>query len=326
MHKGKIIAVVVPAYNEALQINKVAANMPDFIDKIVIINDCSTDNSAEVLTELAQKNPTVVVLTHEVNKGAGGGIVTGYKWCSENDIDIAVTMDGDGQMDPEDLPNLLRPIVDGEADFTKGNRLISGEAYHNIPKIRYFGNAALSMLTKIASGYWHIADSQTGYTAISKDALQTVDWDKMYTRYGYPNDRLTRLNIYNFKVMDVEVRPVYNIGEVSTMKIRKAAFSIGWLVVKLFFKRMWDKYVVRDFHPLVFFYSFSALMLLLTVFLFIRLIVMWVINQHIPSINMFTMLFTFTNGMFFMFMAMWMDMENNRGLNPHRIERRRRQD
>lgn len=323
MFKGHTLAAVVPAYNEALQIHKVADNMPEFIDYIVIINDASTDNSAEVMAELAQKNTRVVILTHEVNKGAGGGVVSGYKWCRDNNVDIAVTMDGDGQMDPADLPNLLRPIVEGEADFTKGNRLISGEAYKAMPKIRYFGNAALSMLTKIASGYWHIADSQTGYTAINKDALKAIDWDQMYTRYGYPNDRLTRLNIYNFKVMDVEIRPIYNIGEVSGMKIRKAAFSIGWLVVKLFFKRMWQKYVVRDFHPLVFFYTMSALMLFLTLILFIRLIIIWISSGHIPSINTLTMLFTFTNGMFFMFMAMWMDMENNRGLNPNRIERRR---
>lgn len=323
MYKGHILAAVVPAYNEAKQIEGVADSMPDFIDHIVIINDASTDNSVEVMAELAQKNPRVVVLTHEKNKGAGGGVATGYKWCAENNVDIAVTMDGDGQMDPDDLPNLLRPIVDGEADFTKGNRLISGEAYKAMPKIRYFGNAGLSMLTKIASGYWHIADSQTGYTAINKDALRTIDWEQMYTRYGYPNDRLTRLNIYNFKVMDVEVRPIYNVGEVSTMKLRKAAFTIGWLVVKLFFRRMWQKYVVRDFHPLVFFYTMSALMLLLTLILFIRVIVVWAGTGHIPSINMLTMLFTFTNGMFFMFMAMWMDMENNRGLNPNRIERRR---
>lgn len=323
MFNGHTLAAVVPAYNEALQINGVTANMPDFIDRIVIINDASTDDSARVLAELAEKNPRVVVLTHTVNKGAGGGVVTGYKWCRDNNIDIAVTMDGDGQMDPSDLPNLLRPIVDGEADFTKGNRLISGEAYKSMPKLRYFGNAALSMLTKIASGYWHVADSQTGYTAIHKDALKAIDWDQMYTRYGYPNDRLTRLNIYNFRVMDVEIRPVYNVGEVSAMKIRKAAFSIGWLVVKLFFKRMWQKYVVRDFHPLVFFYSFSAIMLLLSLLLFIRMVVVWAGTGHIPSINTLTMLFTFTNGMFFMFMAMWMDMENNRGLNPNRIERRR---
>lgn len=323
MYNDKILAAVVPAYNEALQINKVADSMPEFIDHIVIINDASTDNSAEVLTELQQKNSRVVVLSHEVNKGAGGGIVSGYKWCRDNNVDIAVTMDGDGQMDPDDLPNLLRPIVEGQADFTKGNRLISGEAYKAMPKIRYFGNAALSMLTKIASGYWHVADSQTGYTAINKDALKAIDWDQMYTRYGYPNDRLTCLNIYNFRVVDVEIRPIYNIGEVSKMKIRKAAFSIGCLVVKLFFKRMWQKYIVRDFHPLVFFYAFSAFMLLLTLILFIRVIVVWNSTGYIPSINMLTMLFTFTNGMFFMFMAMWMDMENNRGLNPNRIERRR---
>lgn len=323
MYNDKILAVVVPAYNEALQINKVADSMPEFIDYIVIINDASTDNSAEVLAELAQKNSRVVVLTHEINKGAGGGVVSGYKWCRDNNIDIAVTMDGDGQMDPDDLPGLLRPIVDGEADFTKGNRLISGEAYKAMPKVRYFGNAALSMLTKIASGYWHVADSQTGYTAINKDALKAIDWDKMYTRYGYPNDRLTCLNIYNFRVVDVEIRPLYNIGEVSKMKIRKATFSIGRLVVKLFLKRMWQKYIVRDFHPLVFFYALSAFMLLLTLVLFIRVIVVWNVTGYIPSINMLTMLFTFTNGMFFMFMAMWMDMENNRGLNPNRIERRR---
>src|SRR5882724_5917706 len=186
MYKNKIICAVVPAYNEETQIRNVITTMPACIDKIIIVNDCSRDNTKQVVEGLKQQYLSVILINHDNNKGVGGAIATGYKWARDNNMDAALVMAGDGQMDPSDLFTILDPVVDEGIDYSKGNRLFTGEAYQKIPKSRYFGNAFLSFLTKIASGYWHVADSQTGYTCINKKALHLIDWDKMYKRYGQP--------------------------------------------------------------------------------------------------------------------------------------------
>ncbi|MBC8463715.1 MAG: glycosyltransferase family 2 protein, partial [Deltaproteobacteria bacterium] len=193
MYKDKSVCVVVPAFNEATQIGKVIESMPDYIDRVVIIDDASQDDTSKIVQRIAQEKTKIVLIRHRVNQGVGGAIASGYKWVRDNDFDIAVVMAGDGQMDPADLPVLLDPVAVDRVDYAKGNRLVSGEAYQKIPKVRYFGNAFLSLVSKIASGYWHVADFQSGYTAINKKALQIIDWDKMYKRFGQPNDLLVRL-------------------------------------------------------------------------------------------------------------------------------------
>ena len=252
MYLNKVISVVVPSYNESHQIGKVISTMPEFIDYIVIVDDCSSDGMENVVKKYQEENKKVVLIRHLTNQGVGGAIATGYKWSRDKNVDIAVVMAGDGQMDPKDLPSILDPVVKGETDYSKANRLLSSGAIREIPTVRLIGNSVLSLLTKIASGYWHISDSQTGYTAINKEALRVIDWDLMYKRYGQPNDLLVRLNINNFRVKDIITRPVYNIGEKSKLKVRKAVFTISWLLLKLFFFRLKEKYVLRDFHPLVF--------------------------------------------------------------------------
>ena len=147
-------------------------------------------------------------------------------------------------------------------EYAKANRLVSGEAWKVIPRTRYLGNAVLSLLTKIASGYWHVADSQAGYTAISRDALAALDLDELYPRYGFPNDMLVHLNVQNARVRDVPSRPIYDVGEQSGIKLRSVVPRISWLLLKGFWWRMGHKYVIRDFHPLVFFYAFGVLMTL----------------------------------------------------------------
>ncbi len=314
MYKNKSICVVIPAHNEAKQIGKVIKTMPDYVDKIVIIDDRSTDNTAEVVLDYQKENGKIMLIRHEINQGCGGSLATGYKWAAENNFDVAVRMDGDGQMNPHDLQLLLDPVVEEKAEYAKGNRLITGEAYRKIPKIRYFGNAFLSLLTKIASGYWHVSDFQSGYTAISKKALQTIDWDSMYKRYGQPNDLLIRLNVYNFRVADVPVEPVYNVGEKSGIQIKKVIFTISWLLIKMFFWRMKEKYIIRDFHPLVFFYALGGLFSLLTIFLFGRVFLYWILTGHILRINALAAMFSFMSASQFTLFAMWFDMEANKNL------------
>lgn len=317
MYRNNSVSVVVPAYNEETQISRVIETMPDFVDSIVIVNDCSRDATSQVVrNHPAFTSGRIVLVEHSVNQGVGGAIASGYLWSRDNEIDIAVVMAGDGQMNPEDLPALLDPIVDGVADYTKGNRLVTGEAFSRIPKIRFFGNSALSLFTKIASGYWHVADSQTGYAAINATGLNAVDWNKMYKRYGQPNDVLVKLNVAGLRVLDVPVEPVYNVGEKSGIKVRKVIFTIGWLLLKLFFWRLKEKYIIRNFHPLVFFYAFGFSSLALAMFMFIRMVSIWVQIGSIPEVTFLSWLFSFSIGFNSLFFAMWFDYEENKHLNP----------
>lgn len=311
----KSIAVVVPAYNEQSQISKVVQTMPDFVDTIVIIDDCSTDKTFEVCQGLQKNNPKIVLIRHEKNQGVGGGIASGYKYARDHNLDIAVVMAGDAQMDPKDLPNIIAPVALGEAEYSKANRLAVDNVKEKIPYIRLFGNSILSILTKIASGYWHVMDSQTGYTAIGHTALKTIDWDKMYKRYGQPNDLLVRLNIYNFRVKDVVTEPVYNVGEQSKLKVRKAVFSISKLLLKLFLYRMKEKYIIRNFHPLVLFYGIGATNLALALLFFVRLFHLWAKEGNIPEITLISLCFTAMIGLQSICFAMLFDMQDNRDLH-----------
>src|SRR5690554_4395909 len=233
--------------------------MPGCVDCIIVVDDKSTDDTVKVVQKLIDADPNVNVklIEHEQNQGVGGAIASGYKYARDNEFDVAVVMAGDAQMDPEDLTNIIDPVVNGEVDYSKGNRLFSGDAWKMIPKVRYIGNSLLSLLTKISSGYWHITDSQSGYTAANSKVLKTIDWDSMYKRYGQPNDLLVRLNVYGFKVRDVVIKPVYGVGEKSGVKPLRMIPRLSLLLFKLFLFRMKEKYFVRDFHPLLFFYFFG---------------------------------------------------------------------
>lgn len=306
--------MVIPCHNEETQIEMVISTMPEYVDYMVAVDDLSRDKTVEVVKNLQKKDNRVVLIEHQTNQGVGGAIASGYKWARDHNMDMAVVMAGDGQMNPDDLPALLDPVADGLADYSKGNRLFTGEAFQKIPTIRYLGNGFLSLMTKITSGYWNIADSQSGYTVINKKALAAIDWDRMYKRYGQPNDILVRLNVENFKVTDVPVEPVYNIGERSGIRIHKVIFTIGWLLIKLFFWRMKEKYIIRDFHPLVFFYFLGFIFGLSTLVLFSRVFIVWYLTGHIPAVNALAAMFSFMSSSQFSLFAMWFDMEANKHL------------
>ena len=314
MYRKKIIGVVVPAYNEETLIARTLTTMPDFVDRIVVVDDCSQDRTREIVEELQQKDSRVVLIRHQRNAGVGGAISTGYVWCRDHEIDVAVVMAGDAQMDPSDLPDLLDPVVEDRTDYAKGNRLITGAAWENIPRTRYLGNSALTFLTKIASGYWHVTDSQTGYTALNKKALHLLPIEDIYPDYGMPNDFLVTLNIYGMRVIDVSVNPVYGIGEKSGIKIGRVVFSLQFLLLRLFCKRMFQKYVILDFHPLVLFYALGALTLLLDLPLVIRMFWVWSETGVIPKVNALAIIFCTFTGLQSLLFAMLFDMEANRDL------------
>jgi glycosyltransferase involved in cell wall biosynthesis len=316
---------VIPAFNEATQIGGVIEAMPDYVDRIIIVDDASTDDTVTVVSQYQQHDSRVVLLRHDVNQGCGGALATGYVWVRDNRMDIAVRMDGDGQMSPNDLPALLDPVSRGMADYAKGNRLVTGEAYQKIPRIRYFGNAFLSLLSKIASGYWHVADFQSGYTAMNRIVLEAIDWNLMYRRYGQPNDLMVRLNVYNFRVADVPVEPVYHVGEKSGIRIRKVIFTISWLLIKMFLWRMKEKYIIRDFHPLVFFYTLGAMFGVSTVMLFARMVYYKWISGFFPSTSSLAAMFSFMSASLFTLFAMWFDMEANKDLKCGTFYEKRKQ-
>jgi glycosyltransferase involved in cell wall biosynthesis len=309
---GKTIAVVVPAYNEEALVPETIAGIPSFVDRIVVVDDGSTDATAERADSFA--DPQIEVVSHDRNRGVGAAIVTGYKRALAERMDVTVVMAGDNQMDPEELETIAGPVLAGEVDYAKANRLISGRAWEVIPHSRYLGNAVLSLLTKIASGYWHVADSQAGYTAISLATLEQLDLDRVYTRYGFPNDLLVHLNVINARVRDVASRPVYGVGEKSGIKIRSVVPRISWLLLKGFFWRLGAKYVIRDFHPLVFFYTLGILMTLVGLGLGIAETVLRILGHGIPTATIVLVALLLIAGSQFTLFAMWFDMETNKDL------------
>lgn len=362
MLKNKTIAVVVPAYNEEKQIGMVIETMPDFVDRIVIVNDKSTDNTAKIVEkyilgdksevtslnhikkvvpnrynraeivaeeiingedcrynphEIFNKDPKhsrIILINHLKNGSVGTAIATGYKWCRDNNIDCTAVMGGDGQMDPAELEKICMPVVDGEVDYVKGNRLKHRSAGLVIPKIRFFGNSVLSLMTKIASGYWKVSDTQTGYTAISLNALNGIRIYDIYKTYGCPNDILVKLNIANFTVKEIPIKPVYEVGEESKMKIFKVIPRISWLLFRLFWQRLYKKYLLRDFHPLFLLYHLSFLLLA------INIPYAWVALRDLmggPKVStnsLIAFMFLSISGFQSLFFAMWMDMMDNENL------------
>jgi len=314
MYLEKKIAVVIPAHNEEKLVGKVIDTMPEYVDCMIVVDDKSTDKTVDVVQNLAKTNNKVSIVCHETNQGVGTAIATGYKWARDNQMDVTVVMAADFQMDPADLDRIVEPVCTNECDYSKGNRLFRGESWDMIPHHRYLGNSFLSLLTKISSGYWHIADSQSGYTAISLLALNTINLDTIYPHYGVPNDILIKLNIANFRVRDISIKPVYNVGEVSGIKIKKVIFTIPWILFKGFWRRMLEKYIIRDFHPLIFFYLLGAVFFVLTLILTGRALFCLGANGRLPPINTLAAMFSFMSSSMFTLFAMWFDMEYNKPL------------
>ncbi|WP_440769538.1 glycosyltransferase family 2 protein [Natronorubrum sp. DTA28] len=199
----------------------------------------------------------VVPIQHRENLGAGGAIKTGYLAALEDAVDATVTVDADGQMDLSQMTRLLDPLVEGRADYAKGNRLLSAEYRAAMPRFRFVGNAILTFLTKIASGYWKTMDPQNGYTAISNDALEAVDLENLYEYYGYCNDLLVKLNVHDMRVADVAMPAVYG-DEESSIQYSSYIPKVSTMLLQNFFWRLQTKYLVLDFHPLALFYLVGA--------------------------------------------------------------------
>lgn len=272
MYRGQTVAVVIPAYNEEQFIGSVIDEIPDFVDRLYAVDDCSTDGTWEAIREHAtadadtkgtvtpdggQIQSRVVPIRHETNQGVGGAIKTGYQRALQEGIDVTAVIAGDGQMDPDILDRFIDPIVEGTADYTKGNRLQAADLHSEMPAWRQLGNSLLTFLTKIASGYWKMTDPQNGYTAISLSALEALDLDVLYDRYGFSNDILVNLNAHGFRVADIPMKAVYG-DEESDIRYSSFVPSLSVLLFRDFLWRLKTKYMIVDFHPLVFFYMLGT--------------------------------------------------------------------
>lgn len=305
------IGVIVPAFNEELLILDTLRGIPEFVDRIFFINDASTDNTLALVQDRKTEDSRIEIIDHKTNMGIGQSLIDGYLASLETDVDITAVMAGDNQMHPDDLIRFMGPIIDDGYDYVKGNRLLH-ENIDNMPRYRFFGNSILTILTKFATGYYGLMDPQSGYTAIKNSALARIPIDKMTKGYGYNADILCMLNIQRFRVCDVEIKPVYG-KEQSKIKLRNYIPKTSWILVKLFFRRLWQRYVILDFHPLILFYLFAFLNFsCIFTPLLIRFFYLLATVGQTPKTTLIIMSFSFLMAFQSILFAIWMDMDYNR--------------
>ena len=237
MLKESRIGVVIPAFNEEALICKTLSSLPSVVDEVIVVDDCSQDKTCTKIRKFSSPIP-ISLVCHTQNRGVGAAISTGYKVALSLGCQVVVVMGADAQMDPENMIRLIEPVRRGECDYAKGNRFAWPDAKTVIPKVRFWGGYMLSFLTRMASGYSDIVDSQCGYTAIHRDVLLKLPLDELYPRYGYPNDLLVHLGTIGARLRQVPVRPIY-ADERSDLKIRKVIFTISFLLVRSGIRRRW---------------------------------------------------------------------------------------
>jgi glycosyltransferase involved in cell wall biosynthesis len=229
MYRARSIAVVVPAYNEARHIASMLTRLPQWVDRIFVVDDSSHDRTRAEADSV--NDPRVRIVAHTTNRGVGGAILTGYRHFQASKLDIAVVMAGDGQMDAADLPALLDPIVEGTADYVKGNRFPHPDTPRRMPRVRLVGNLALSFFTRLASGFRGVMDSQCGYTAVTHGLLSSIDFSSVYPRYGFPNDFLAHVHSAGGRLAQVVVRPVYE-GQASGINPLLAVLPLSYVLLR----------------------------------------------------------------------------------------------
>ena len=271
---------MIPTYKAARSIVEVVRSIPSYVDKVVVVDDACPENSSDIL-KLSNPPKKVKILVHEINQGVGGATITGYKYCLEQNYDIVIKMDSDGQMDPSKMFKLIDPIIENRADYVKGNRFFSIDSLKQMPRIRIVGNAILSLLTKISTGYWNIFDPTNGYTAISSKCLVKIPLQKLSQRYFFESDLLFRLSIIRAVVNDVDIPARYG-NEISNLKIHKVILPFIWKHIANYNKRFFYNYILRDMNIATIFFPLGLVSLLIGT---IRGIIAWIrsTNTNIPA-------------------------------------------
>jgi glycosyltransferase involved in cell wall biosynthesis len=259
MYKDHSIAVVMPAHNEERFVGDVIRTMPSLVDSIIVVDDCSIDRTADAARSTG--DPRLTVIRTETNSGVGGAMKAGYRHALGSDADIIVKMDADGQMSGDDLPKLLDGIIEGGGDYAKGNRFLTHSVLSVMPRTRLFGNIVLTFMTKLASGYWHIFDPQNGFTAVRSEVLRNVELNRIHQGYFFENDMLAQLYLLRARVVDVDIPARYG-DEESGVRVFRVASSFPFLFFGKFVRRIYDRYILRDFSPIALFLLLGAILFL----------------------------------------------------------------
>ena len=311
MYDGKSVAVVVPAYNEEALIASTVSTIPDFVDRIIVVDDGSKDATVE---KAKDADPRVDLIVHdrirawEPRSSPGTNGRSPRRWTSRQSwLPTA-------RWTPTTSRRSCRASRPTRSTTPRRTGSSPARPGGLIPRTRYLGNAVLSFLTKIASGYWHVADSQSGYTAVNLPTLKLLDLDRIYKRYGFPNDLLVHLNVWNRRVRDYPSRPIYGVGERSGIRLRHVVPKISWLLTKGFFWRMKEKYIIRDFHPLVLFYSLGMLLFGAGFALGWLEVGLRIAGNPITSASIVLVALLVISGLQLLLFAMWFDMESNKDL------------
>lgn len=241
-----MVSVVIPSYRVKKHILGLIERIGSEVGKIYVVDDRCPESSGKHVEENC-RDERVEVIFHEKNKGVGGAVISGYKRALEQGASIAIKLDGDGQMDPALIPQFIAPIQRGEADYVKGNRFFNLESLSRMPRLRLFGNSALSLINKFVNGYWNVMDPTNGYTAIHANALKLLPLDKIEERYFFESDMLFRLGVVRAVVYDLPMSAHY-ADEQSSLKISQVLFEFPPKYMKRFFKRLFYNYFLRDFH------------------------------------------------------------------------------
>lgn len=310
MYRGFRVAAILPCYNEEKLIGKTIDMMPDFVDKILAVDDKSTDNTWEVISKIAKTNKRVVPLKHDANTGIGGAYVTGFNYSLENKIDLVFTMAGDAQCDTTYMTNMADTLLDHDLDYVKANRFVHLEALKQMPSFRRIGNTVITILTKFSSGYYSIFDSQNGYGVFRRKTLENLPFEHIGRRYDYENTLLIALSIMGARIKDEPVPAIYG-DEVSTIPVFKTTMRALKVVWRGFWKRMYYKYVLVNFHPIALF-LFSGLLSALVGLLFGGFIVYerFISNQSPSTGTVMLCVLPLIVGLQLLLTAITMDMNN----------------
>lgn len=331
MYKDTTVGVVVPAYNEEGFVGEVIETVPSFVDRVYAIDDASTDDTWREIREAAHRENEVpldpitatsggttvfqrpvVALRNEENRGVGASIKRGYSRALADGLDVVAVMNGDGQMDPEMLDRIVDPVVEGRADFAKGNRLLVPEFRRGMSRWRLFGNLLLTLLTRIASGYWGMMDPQNGYTAISADAIEAIRFETLYDEYGFCNDLLIALNAHDMRIADVAMPAVYG-DESSSIVYSRFVPRLSKLLVRRLVWRLNTKYLMAEFHPLALLYYLGAITTALGAGTVLRAVRLSHRLEN-PFVHRMASLSLFGGGLLSLIVAMALDMRANEHL------------
>ncbi len=239
-----VVGVIIPCYKVEKHIASVISSIPAWVAKIIVVNDYSPDATRKIVESLL--DPRIHLINHEKNQGVGGAMLTGFKYALQQNLDVVVKVDGDGQMDINFLPQLIEPILEGKADYTKGNRFLHPVALKRMPFLRMFGNLALTFMTKLASGYWNIFDPTNGYIAISTEKLRAIQPGNISKNYFFETSMLCELRKLNAVVEDIPIPAIYQ-DEKSSINIPREFFVFLFNLTGRFFKRMFYRYFLYDF-------------------------------------------------------------------------------